>query len=44
MFSFGFQQAFQRGIEPGDHVYFSKVCDELTRDGIQIDIGSDVSV
>jgi len=27
MFSFGFQQAFQRGIEPGDHVYFSKCLD-----------------
>ncbi|KAF8063303.1 fungal-specific transcription factor domain-containing protein [Lyophyllum atratum] len=27
MFSFGFQQAYQRGIEPGDHVYFSKCLD-----------------
>lgn len=25
MYSFGFQQAFQRGIEPGDHVFFTKV-------------------
>lgn len=25
MFSFGFQQAYQRGIEPGDNIYFSKV-------------------
>ncbi|KAJ8522831.1 hypothetical protein ONZ45_g676 [Pleurotus djamor] len=24
MYSFGFQQAFQRGIEPGDHLFFSK--------------------
>ncbi|RDB22039.1 Protein priB [Hypsizygus marmoreus] len=27
MFSFGFQQAYQRGIEPGDHVYFTKCLD-----------------
>ncbi|KAG6809261.1 hypothetical protein H0H92_000968 [Tricholoma furcatifolium] len=27
MFSFGFQQAYQRGIEPGDHVYFNKCLD-----------------
>ncbi|GLB42696.1 putative fungal specific transcription factor [Lyophyllum shimeji] len=27
MFSFGFQQAYQRGIQPGDHVYFSKCLD-----------------
>ncbi|KAF8631666.1 hypothetical protein AX17_005067 [Amanita inopinata Kibby_2008] len=24
MFSFGFQQAFRRGLEPGDHVFFTK--------------------
>ncbi|KAG6896899.1 hypothetical protein C0992_005371 [Termitomyces sp. T32_za158] len=27
MFSFGFQQAYQRGIEPGDNIYFSKCLD-----------------
>jgi hypothetical protein len=26
MFSFGFQQAYQRGIEPEDEVLFTKVC------------------
>ena len=25
VFSFGFQQAYQRGIQPGDDVYFNKV-------------------
>ncbi|TFK71035.1 hypothetical protein BDN72DRAFT_493272 [Pluteus cervinus] len=27
MFSFGFQQAFQRGLQPGDHVFFNKCLD-----------------
>jgi len=27
MYSFGFQQAFQRGIQPGDHVFFTKCLD-----------------
>lgn len=26
MFSFGFQQAFHRGIERSDQVFFTKVC------------------
>jgi hypothetical protein len=26
MFSFGFQQAYQRGIEPEDEILFTKVC------------------
>ena len=26
MYSFGFQHAFQRGLEPSDHVFFTKVC------------------
>jgi len=26
MFSFGFQQAYQRGLGQGDHVFFNKVC------------------
>ncbi len=25
MYSFGFQQAFERGIEPGDQLFFKKV-------------------
>ena len=25
MFSFGFQQAYQRGVEPEDHILFTKV-------------------
>jgi hypothetical protein len=25
MYSFGFQHAFQRGLEPGDHIFYSKV-------------------
>jgi hypothetical protein len=25
MYSFGFQHAFQRGLEPGDHIFFTKV-------------------
>lgn len=25
MFSFGFQHAFQRGIGPSDHIFFTKV-------------------
>lgn len=27
MFSFGFQQAFQRGMQPGDGIFFTRVCD-----------------
>lgn len=27
MFSFAFQQAYHRGIQPGDHIYFSKCLD-----------------
>lgn len=34
MFSFGFQQAFQRGLQPGDDVFFSK-CLESAKSVIQ---------
>lgn len=29
MFSFGFQQAFKRGFQPGDEIFFDKVWHNL---------------
>ena len=40
MHSFGFQHAFQRGIEPGDHVFFKKVC--VWRGGVRDECGANV--
>jgi hypothetical protein len=32
MFSFGFQQAYQRGLQSADHIFFTKACSELVKD------------
>jgi hypothetical protein len=32
MFSFGFQQAYQRGLQNTDHIFFTKACHERLED------------
>ena len=36
MFSFGFQQAYKRGFQPGDEVFYDKVRDNTVL--IQVEI------